>query len=91
MFEKATLEQNGAFLGIPQCPQKSYIKDTNEFLKKLCSLPKLLDGIILCTMDVAGLYPNIPHGEGLSALRKKLETPKEKCASTDTTIDLADL
>ena len=40
---------------------KSYIKDTNEFLKKLRSLPKLPDDIILCTMDVVGLYPNIPH------------------------------
>ena len=57
---------------------KSYIKDTNEFLKKLCSLPKLPDGIILCTMDVVGLYTNIPHEEGLSALRKRLETQKEK-------------
>ena len=53
---------------------KSYIKDTNEFLKKLRSLPKLPDGIILCTMDVVGLYPNIPHEEGLPALRKRLET-----------------
>ena len=51
---------------------KSYIKDTNQFLKKPCSLPKLPDGIILCTMDVVGLYPNIPHGEGLSALRKRI-------------------
>ena len=51
---------------------KSYIKDTNEFLKKLRSLPKLPDGIILCTMDVVGLYPNILYGEGLSALRKHL-------------------
>ena len=57
---------------------KSCIKDTNEFLKKLCSLPKLTDGIILCTMDVVGLYTNIPHEEGLSALRKRLETQKEK-------------
>ena len=30
---------------------KSYIKDTNKFLKKLRSLPKSPDGIILCTMD----------------------------------------
>ena len=50
---------------------KSYIKDTNEFLKKLRSLPKLPDDIILCTMDVVELYPNIPHEECLSALRKK--------------------
>ena len=41
-------------------------------------------------MDVAGLYPNIPHGEGLSALRKRLETRKEKYVSTDTIIDLAE-
>ena len=68
---------------------KSYIKDTNEFLKKLRSLPKLPDGIILCTMDVVGLYPNIPHEEGLFALRKRLEIRKEKYVSTDTMIDLA--
>ena len=56
---------------------KSYIKDTNEFLKKLRSLPKLPDGIILCTMDVVGSYPNIPHDEGLSALRKRLKSRKK--------------
>ena len=70
---------------------KYYIKDTNEFLKKLCSLPKLPDGIILCTMDVVGLYPNIPHEEGLSALKKRLETRKEKYVSPDTIIDLAEV
>ena len=52
---------------------KSYIKDTNHFLKKLRSLPNLPDDIILCTVDVLGLYPNIPHEEGLSALRKLAE------------------
>ena len=40
---------------------KSYIRDTEEILKKHRSLPKLSDSIILCTMDVVGLYPNIPH------------------------------
>ena len=70
---------------------KSYIKGTNEFLKKLRSLPKLPDGIILCTMDVVGLYPNKPHEDGLSALRKRLETRKEKYVSTDTIIDLAEV
>ena len=34
---------------------KSYIKDTNHILKKLCSLPNLPDDIILCTIDVVGL------------------------------------
>ena len=27
----------------------------------------------MCTIDVVGLYPNIPHEEGLSALRKRLD------------------
>ena len=49
---------------------KSYMKDTNDFLKKLRSLPNLPDNIILCIVDVVGLYPNIPHDEGLPALRK---------------------
>ena len=49
---------------------KSYIKDTNDVLNKLRFLPKLPNNIILCTLDAVGLYPNIPHEERLSALRK---------------------
>ena len=71
--------------------EKSYIKDTNNFLNKLCSLPKLPSDIILCTVDVVGLYPNIPHEEGLSALRKRLDNRKEKYISTDMLCDLAEV
>ena len=46
---------------------KCYIKDTNEFLKKVHSLSELPHGIIICTMDVVGLYPNILHEKGLLA------------------------
>ena len=35
---------------------KSYIKDTNDFLKKLRSLKNLTNDIILCSVDVFGLY-----------------------------------
>ena len=49
---------------------KSYIKDTNHFLKKIKKPRSFSDEAILCTMDVAGLYPNIPHGEGLDSLRR---------------------
>ena len=70
---------------------KLYIKDTNDFLNKLRSLPKLPDNIILCTVDVVGLYPNIPHEEGLSALRKRLDNRMEKYISSDTLCDLAEV
>ena len=42
-------------------------------------------------MDVVGLYANIPHEEGLSALRKRLESWKEKYVSTDTIVHLAEV
>ena len=61
---------------------KSYIKDTNDFLKKIRSLTNLPDNCLLCTMDVVGLYPNIPHDEGLSALRKRLNERDKKDVST---------
>ena len=70
---------------------KSYIKVSNKFLKELCSLPQLPDGIILCKMDVVELYLNILHEEGLSALRKGLASGKEKYVSTGTVIDLAEV
>ena len=40
---------------------KSYIKGTNQFLNEIKKLRSLPDGAILCTMDVNGLFPNIPH------------------------------
>ena len=70
---------------------KSYIKDTNHFFKKLRSLPNLPDDIILCTVDVVGLYPNIPHEEGLSALHKRLDLRQEKDVTTSTLVELAEV
>ena len=70
---------------------KSYIKDTNDFLKKLRSLTDLPSDIILCSVDVVGLYPNIPHDEGLSALQKRLELRRDKKVSTSTLVELAEV
>ena len=73
---------------------KSYIKNTNEFLNNLRSLPKLpcnITLLILCTVDVVGLYPNIPHEEGLSAYRKLLDNRMEKHIISDTLCDLAEV
>ena len=64
------------------------IKDTDYFLKNLPSLSKLRGDVVLCTVDVAGLYPNIPHEEGLPALRKRLDNWKEKYISSDMLCNL---
>ena len=70
---------------------KSYIKDTNHFLNEIKKIGKLLEGAILCTMHVVGLYPNIPHGEGLASLYRFLETRANKQISSDTLAELAEI
>ena len=42
-------------------------------------------------MDVVGLYPNIPHGEGLASLYKILKTTENKQISSDTLTELAEI
>ena len=51
----------------------------------------MADGAILCTMDVVGLYSNIPHGEGLASLRRFLEARDSKQVSSNTLTELAEL
>ena len=70
---------------------KSYIKDTNDFLRKIKSLPRLEENAILCTIDVVGLYPNIPHEEGLIAIRKALDERLDPTISTDSIVELAEI
>ena len=57
---------------------KSCIKDTNNFLNKIKKLENLPDREILCTMDVVGLYPNVPYGEDLDSVCRFLETRDNK-------------
>ena len=53
---------------------KSYIQDSNYFLKNIANLPSLSDYPILCTRNAVGLYPVIPHKKGLIAMRKALDS-----------------
>ena len=69
----------------------SFIKDTNHFLRKIKSLGQLPEGAIFCTIDVVGLYPNIPHEEGLASLRRFLDARTEKKVTTETLVELAEI
>ena len=70
---------------------KSYIKDTNHFLNRLSSLGKLPQGAILCSVDVVGLSPNIPHSEGLTSLGRVLELRHNRQISSDNLVELAEI
>ena len=69
----------------------SFIKNTNHVLRKFESLGQLPEGAIPCTIDIAGLYPNIPHEEGLVSLRKFLDARAEKKVTTETLLELAEI
>ena len=68
----------------------SYIKDTNEFLLKLKNLRKVPDNAILITADVVGLYPNIPHNEGLEVLKKRIDNFYEKSIPSEDLFKMAE-
>ena len=68
----------------------SYIKDTNDFLPKLKNLKKVPDNAILVTADVVGLYPSIPHNEGLEVLKKQLDNFYEKSIPTEDLVKMAE-
>ena len=42
-------------------------------------------------MDVVGLYPIIPHGEGLEAIREALDNREKPEMATNTLVELASL
>ena len=67
---------------------KSFVKDTNDFLRKISDLPPLSKDVIMCTVDVVGLYPNIPHEDGLEALKLALDGRDTKTISTESLLEL---
>ena len=65
---------------------KLYIKDTNDFLRKLQNLSKLSDDAILSTIYIVGQYPIILNEEGLCILKEALDKQQNKNVSTESPI-----
>ena len=65
--------------------------NSNHILRKIKQLGQLSEGTFLCTFDVVGLYPNIPHDESLSFLKDVLESRVDQQITTDTLIELIEL
>ena len=70
---------------------RSYVKDTNNFLSRLSKLGKIPEGALLCTVGVVGLYPSIPHGEGLEVIREALNRRENPGVAPGTLVGLASL
>ena len=66
----------------------SYIKDTTEFINKLSSVKSIPPDVLLVTMDVASLYTNIPHVDGVDACSNFLNDHCVTDISTDVLCSL---
>ena len=66
----------------------SYLKDTTHFLNKLNSIGQLPNGVLLVTLDVASLYTNIPHNDGIQACSDFLDKRVNPTIKTSRLCDL---
>ena len=69
----------------------SYIRDSSDFIEKMKRIGEIPKDAILVTADVVGLYPSIPHKEGLEALREKLDQENISRILSGDLVKLADL
>ena len=44
---------------------------------------------MLCTVDLVALYPSVPHGKGLEAIREALNRRENPTVASDTLVELA--
>ena len=68
---------------------KSYMRDNSDFLKRLKELGSVLQNALLVTADVVGLYPSIPHQDGLEALPIKLDQQEDRIIPTNDLLEMA--
>ena len=69
---------------------RSYIKDSNNFIKKLKEIKEDPKDAVMVTADVIVLYPNIPHNIGLEALRRMLNDQINKKIGTEDLIKMTE-
>ena len=76
---------------VEKCP--TYIKDTNHLLQTIDNFefPDSEQEHFLFTMDVKGLYTNIPNKDGLEALEYYLNQRKDMSIPTQTLVRLEEL
>ena len=68
----------------------SYIKDSGDFIQKIKSITNIPENSILVTADVVGLYPSIPHAEGLNALKNVLDRRAQNLIPTEKLLNFAE-
>ena len=74
---------------IPHVPH--ILEDTRDFVNRIQDLLDLPESSILVSFDVVGLYPRIPHEEGIETMVEYLETRDDKTVLIKSLCDLASI
>ena len=69
----------------------SYVKNTQDFLKRLEKVKDIPEESLLVTLDVKSLCKYIPNNEGIKLVKKSYEKYKEKTLSTKVIITFLNL
>ena len=65
------------------------LEDTRDFPTRITEIKDLLEDSLLVSFDVVGLYPHIPHEEGIEIMEEFLNQREVKDISTKSLCDLA--
>ena len=66
---------------VPTIPH--ILEDTKDFIKRINDIGEIPSGSLLVTFDVVGLYPHIPHEEGIETMKKYLSLREDQSVSTN--------
>ena len=90
---QAATENISSFLDIllknivPTIPR--ILEDTKDFSKRINDIGEIPSGSLLITFHVGGLYPHIPHEEGIEKMKKCLNLREDQSVSANSLCDLA--
>ena len=74
---------------IPTIPH--ILEDTRDFLYRTEQLQNIPEGTLLVSFDVVGLYPHIPHDEGLQIMKKYLDKREDQSVTSENLYKLAEI
>ena len=74
---------------IPTIPH--ILEGTRDFLYRIEELQNIPAGTLLVSFDVVGLYPHIPHDEGLQIMKKYLDKPEDQSVTSENLYKLAEI
>ena len=65
------------------------LEDTRDFVTRITEIKDLPEDALFVSFDAVGLYPHIPHEEGIEIMKKFLNQREVKDISAKTLCDLA--